>query len=129
MFSFKVVKDLADSSAAASIRIPGGENFPLDATSFTDTISTMMILPTIEGRPVLFQVGHGKLGILCDGIISSGPDGLMELRAFARACRSSFSDALQQVQGAEAAYFEALLKDSTENGLDMPFHGVISLDD
>ncbi len=88
MFSFEVMRHGELRNNRGTITIPepvGGENFPIDEPNLTNTVSTIMVLTTIaRGATQGISIGHSDIGLLCNGVISQGEEGIRELAGLAK---------------------------------------------
>lgn len=107
----------------------GGENFPIDSPNFTNTVSTIMVLTVIApGSTQAFRLGGSDIGLLCAGSLESGKRGTAQLRKVAKKVIETVEEALPTMEGEEQEYFQLLLENARQEGLNMPVLGPIPLD-
>lgn len=127
MFEHRLLT-VSEAANAPTLRVPGGENYPLDNPNFTDTVSTIMVEAIVAPNQTVVVVLDGDIRILCHGVISKGDSGIEELKALAKTLFFTMGQAVASPDcpPKHREYYAATVKDASENGLNMPMYGKIT---
>ena len=97
--------------------IPDGGAFPDTDHDFMNVVA-LIVTETVVAPGTILPVclGSTDVGVLCNGIPSPDRSRIDEIGNMANVMADALRAAVQQAQGTEKAYFEALLADAERNG-------------
>lgn len=127
MFEHRLL-NVSEATNAPTLRVPGGENYPLDDPNFTNAVSTIMVEAIVAPDQTVVVVLDGDIRVLCHGVISKGDSGIEELKSLAKTLFFAMGQAVASPDcpPKHREYYTAMVKDASENGLNMPMYGKIT---